>query len=174
VDRETPPSQERPTRTIAAEGDQPTKPAPPSEQDPVEPGTSAPDIMSRLPKSRPQRANQRRAAAARPAKSPATPRTRAGASTGQPARTAAKPPARSAAKGAQSAKRTTAARARTAPAPARRPAPARAAAAGTESAPGLPRLAWDGATEAAKLPLKVSGMLTLRALDAVARGLRGR
>jgi hypothetical protein len=31
----------------------------------------------------------------------------------------------------------------------------------------------DGAVEAAKLPLKVGGRLTLRALDAVARGLRG-
>ena len=41
------------------------------------------------------------------------------------------------------------------------------------SAPGLPRLAVDGAVEAAKLPLKVGGRLTLRALDAVARGLRG-
>jgi hypothetical protein len=36
------------------------------------------------------------------------------------------------------------------------------------------RLAVDGATEAVKLPLKVSGRLTLRALDAVARGLRRR
>jgi hypothetical protein len=30
----------------------------------------------------------------------------------------------------------------------------------------------DGAVEAAKLPLKVGGRLTLRALDAVARSLR--
>ena len=40
-------------------------------------------------------------------------------------------------------------------------------------APSLPRLAVDGAVEAAKLPLRVGGRLTLRALDAVARGLRG-
>ena len=40
-------------------------------------------------------------------------------------------------------------------------------------APSLPRLAVDGAVEAAKLPLRVGGRLTLRALDAIARGLRG-
>jgi hypothetical protein len=51
--------------------------------------------------------------------------------------------------------------------PARRPAQ-------TSKAPGLPRLAVDGALEAAKLPLRVGGRLTLRALDAAARGLRGR
>jgi hypothetical protein len=44
----------------------------------------------------------------------------------------------------------------------------------TGKAPGLPRLAVDGAVEAAKLPLRVGGRLTLRALDAAARGLRGR
>lgn len=38
--------------------------------------------------------------------------------------------------------------------------------------PSLPRLAVDGAVEAAKLPLRVGGRLTLRALDAIARGLR--
>jgi len=40
-------------------------------------------------------------------------------------------------------------------------------------APSLPRLAVDGAVEAAKLPLRIGGRLTLRALDAIARGLRG-
>ena len=44
----------------------------------------------------------------------------------------------------------------------------------TSNAPGLPRLAVDGAIEAAKLPLRVGGRLTLRALDAAARSLRGR
>ena len=43
----------------------------------------------------------------------------------------------------------------------------------SEPAPGLPRLALDGAVEAAKYPLKVGAGITFRALDAVARGLRG-
>jgi len=43
-----------------------------------------------------------------------------------------------------------------------------------EHAPGLPRLALDGAIEAAKLPVKVGANLTFRALDAVTKGLRGR
>jgi len=51
--------------------------------------------------------------------------------------------------------------------PPQRPFPA------SEPAPGLPRLALDGAVEAAKYPLKVGADITLRALDAVARGLRG-
>jgi len=119
-------------------------------------GTTAPDIMSRLPKSRPQRASQRRrgpvgaAAKTTPARTPA-----ASAKTSRAKRPAA--------------------------AAARRPAPARATtgppaprAVQSREAPSLPRLAIDGATEAAKLPLKVGGRLTLRALDAVARGLRRR
>lgn len=113
------------------------------------PATSAPDIMSRLPKSRPQRSSQRRrapvgaAAKSTSGRSPSTPK--------RPVSTGARRPA--------------AARAAT---------PARPPAAQSRSAPGLPRLAIDGATEAVKLPLKVSGRLTLRALDAVARGLRRR
>jgi hypothetical protein len=43
----------------------------------------------------------------------------------------------------------------------------------SEPAPGLPRLALDGAVEAAKYPLKVGAGLTFKALDAIARGLRG-
>jgi hypothetical protein len=43
-----------------------------------------------------------------------------------------------------------------------------------EDAPGLPRLAVDGAIEAAKLPIKVGANITFRALDAVTKGLRGR
>jgi hypothetical protein len=53
------------------------------------------------------------------------------------------------------------------------PAPATARREQGNGAPSLPRLAVDGAVEAAKLPLRVGGRLTLRALDAVARGLRG-
>jgi hypothetical protein len=44
----------------------------------------------------------------------------------------------------------------------------------SEHAPGLPRLALDGAIEAAKLPIKVGANLTFRALDAVAKNLRRR
>ena len=120
-------------------------------------GTSAPDIMSRLPKSRPQRASQRRRApVAETAKTPAAKATAA--------RTTAAP-----AKASARAKRPAG----------RRPVPSGPAvsappATTKKDAPGLPRLAIDGATEAVKLPLKVSGRLTLKALDAVARGLRRR
>lgn len=114
--------------------------------------TSAPDIMSRLPKSRPQRASQRRrsttAAAAKTSAQPTAP-TRKPATAKRPASTAKRPAATSA----------------------QTPRPAAAREGG---APGLPRLAVDGAAEAVKLPLKVGGRLTLRALDAVARGLRRR
>ena len=43
-----------------------------------------------------------------------------------------------------------------------------------EGAPGLPRLALDGAIEAAKLPVKVGAKITFRALEAVADALRRR
>jgi hypothetical protein len=125
----------------------------------ADPAKSTPDIMSRLPKTRPQRASDRRRAPAR--------RT--------PARTAttSRPP-----KAATAAKRAATPRPRTTTgavsAPIGKPAPGPRAAAPQERPPSLPRLAIDGATEAAKLPLKVSGRLTLKALDAVARGLRGR
>jgi hypothetical protein len=112
------------------------------------PATSAPDIMSRLPKSRPQHSSQRRRAPVGAAKSTSG---RSPSAPKRPVSTGARRPA------------------------AARPAtPARPPAAQSRSAPGLPRLAIDGATEAVKLPLKVSGRLTLRALDAVARGLRRR
>jgi hypothetical protein len=121
-------------------------------------GTSAPDIMSRLPKTRPQRASERRRTTA--AEAP----KRSGSSSA-----ARKPPT--------AAKRTAAApRKRAAAAPVAAGSPPRVAAAKTGSsqseAASLPRLAVDGATEAVKLPLKVGGRLTLRALDAVARSLR--
>lgn len=41
-----------------------------------------------------------------------------------------------------------------------------------EAAPGLPRLALDGAIEAAKMPVKVGANVTFRALDALIKGLR--
>ena len=44
----------------------------------------------------------------------------------------------------------------------------------SEEAPGLSRLAIDGALEAAKLPIKVGANITFRALDALTKGLRGR
>jgi hypothetical protein len=43
-----------------------------------------------------------------------------------------------------------------------------------EDAPGLPRLALDGAIEAIKLPVKVGANLTFRGIDAVTKGLRRR
>ena len=173
MESENPPSQESSTRTVAAGKDEKTSGSKPSAagQAADTPKTSAPDIMSKLPKSRPQRANARRAAAGRgTAKSAPRARTAAGASP--PAAAQAKRTPRAAKSAAQAPKRATAARARTAAAPA--PPAATKSRTGAEAAPSLPRLAWDGATEAAKLPLKVSGRLTLRALDAVARGLRGR
>ena len=126
------------------------------------PATTAPDIMSRLPKSRPQRANQRRGATTRAAAK--SPRARATAASPKTTAAAKRPVA------AASRRATTpsASAASPAQAPARRPAPP------AQGAPGLPRLALDGAAEAVMLPLKVSGRLTLRALDAVARGLRRR
>jgi hypothetical protein len=42
------------------------------------------------------------------------------------------------------------------------------------AAPGLPRLALDGAIEAAKLPVKVGVNITFRALDALTQSLRRR
>ena len=61
--------------------------------------------------------------------------------------------------------------------PPQKPPPASAAPtrpATVEGAPGLPRLALEGAIEAAKLPVKVGANITFRALDAVADALRRR
>jgi hypothetical protein len=44
----------------------------------------------------------------------------------------------------------------------------------SKEAPGLPRLALDGAIEAAKLPIKVGANITFQALDAVTKSLRRR
>jgi len=140
-----------PGRSDSQEGrpeEQPHEPVPGTGAEP------APDepIMARLPKSRPKRTSPVRERAAKP--------------------------------------RAAAARARTAKAPARParprrpspPSPERAPANGRdpgvfgpgEDAPGLPRLALDGAIEAVKLPIKVGANLTFRALDAVTKGLRRR
>jgi hypothetical protein len=146
-----------------------------------DPGARADVIMSKLPRTRPQRVTERRhreqARQARqsPRSSPAapdvpkepSPAPRGAKRPSPQRRTAARPKPR-----AGTARRrppaavpvTQAAKARK---PARRPAEA-------GDAPGLPRLALDGAVEAAKLPLRVGGRLTLRALDAAARSLRGR
>lgn len=146
------------TRTVPAkDGQSKPKPAPSSKKEApvVPPATSAPDIMSRLPKTRPQRASDRRRAATTGAAKSVTGSSRKPSTT--PKRPAAAPRKRAAAAATRAAT----------------PAPtAPKAAPGGSGAPSLPRLAVDGAAEAVKLPLKVGGRLTLRALDAVARGLR--
>jgi hypothetical protein len=157
--------------------------------------------MSKLPRTRPQHVTDRRrreqareaAAEDRPTplrsqKTQPAPRAttrakpRAPATPGKPraSATAAKPRASAAARPKRprqakpAARRTPAPRVR-APAPTEsappQPAASRSRADGN-GAPSLPRLAVDGAVEAAKLPLRVGGRLTLRALDAIARGLR--
>ncbi len=153
--RATPPTTESKSKAAAAKPQADRNRA--TEGGHGEPATTAPDIMSRLPKTRPQRVNQRRRGTAAKDASRATTASGATRSARQ------KPsPKRSA---ATTERRPAVARPRTR---ARPPAP------GGGSAPGLPRLAVDGAAEALKLPLKVSGRLTLKALDAVARGLRRR
>jgi len=122
-------------------------------------GTTAPDIMSRLPKTRPQRTSQRRRASS----GGATPKS--GAPKSGARATAASPKPATSKRPVSTPPRRTAATSAQAPKP---------SASGRQSAPGLPRLALDGAAEAVKLPLKVGGRLTLRALDGIARGLRRR
>ncbi len=165
MDREHQPSQPPgSTRTAPAKDAQPRpNPAPGPEEAAVPPATTAPDIMSRLPKTRPQRANDRRRTATGGAKASAT-------SSSRKPSAAAKRPAAAPRKRAPAAATRAAASAST-PAASTPPAGTKASR-GAGAAPSLPRLAVDGATEAVKLPLKVGGRLTLRALDAVARGLR--
>lgn len=163
MDQDQPPHDSG-TRT-APSGEEVTSQSPPSSEtrqpDAKPAPTSAPDIMSKLPKTRPQRSSDRRRAAARatpPRRSTTARRTTARKATTTPKRAPAPRP------------RTTTGAARVTG----RKAPSQVQPAPTvERAPSLPRLAFDGAAEAVKLPLKVSGRLTLRALDAVARGLRG-
>jgi hypothetical protein len=159
---------------------------------PEQPGAQTDVIMSRLPRTRPQRVTGRRrreparseatqAATARAAGTQATgPAPRTQKRTARPKTSAAtaapavKPkPGATAAAPAPSPSTSSARRRSAAPAArtASRPEPARRTPT-TGGAASLPRLAADGAVEAAKLPLKVGGRLTLRALEAVARSLR--
>lgn len=152
---------------------------------PEQPTVQADAIMSRLPRTRPQRVTGRRvrhqASAGQTAAAVSTPRPPKPASSRTKSRTtAAKKGAAAAPKRASSparARPATAKRAarRRTPAPAAQPARRQQPPSPTPvtgGAASLPRLAVDGAVEAAKLPLKVGGRLTLRALEAVARGLR--
>jgi hypothetical protein len=139
-------------------------------------------IMSRLPRTRPQRVTGRRrrepapgeatavvSTARAPKRAAARTKSRAPATTGP----AAGPKKAPAAARATAPAGSRAPRRRTAP-PAAMPAARRPGTPTpvTGGAASLPRLAVDGAVEAAKLPLKVGGRLTLRALEAVARSLR--
>ena len=112
--------------TNSEPGQESARPEPPDEQ-----------IMSKLPRSRPQRDTTRRKTA----------RPRASGSG-----TRSRPSAPSAARDTSALDPAVFGRG--------------------ESAPGLPRLALDGAIEAAKLPVKVGANVTIRALDAVIKGLR--
>jgi hypothetical protein len=145
-------------------------------------GTDA--IMSKLPRTRPQRVTGRRhreQARQAPRSSPeapdatqeSAPTPRGAKRTTPPRRTAARPKSRAGTPptGRPARRRSTAALPVTEAAKPRDPGRRRAE---TGDAPGLPRLAVDGAVEAVKLPLRVGGRLTLRALDAAARSLRGR
>jgi hypothetical protein len=160
---------------------------------PEQPGKQTDVIMSRLPRTRPQRVTGRRrreparseatqAATARAAGTQATtgPAPRTQKRTARPKTSAATAaPAVQPKRGATAAApapspSTSSARRRTAAPAAQtasRPEPTRRTPT-TGGAASLPRLAADGAVEAAKLPLKVGGRLTLRALEAVARSLR--
>ena len=151
--------QETGTPTISATDDQQSQEGPVSEQKPAEKPEATPDIMSKLPKTRPQRASDRRRAS-RPTASTAA-AAEPSTATGRAA-----PPRPARAK----ATTTNAKRATSTP----RSRPSASAPEPEQTSRSLPRVAIDGATEAAKLPLKVGGRLTLRGLDAIARGLRGR
>jgi hypothetical protein len=140
------------------------EPLPPEAAEPLPPAAAEtpaePDIMERLPRSRPKPKTPRRA----PARAKSAPARRAAPK----ARGTARP--RAGTRTASAAPRT---RAHTgAPPVANGVDPAILARA--ESAPGLPRLALDGAIEAAKLPIKVGTNITFRALDAVTKSLRRR
>jgi hypothetical protein len=154
-----------------------TEPTGPPE--PAEPLVPEPDpsmrtdaIMSKLPHTRPQRVTGRRhREQARQAPRPS--RAAPGASQeASPTRSAKRTPAQRSAAARPKPRAGTAAAVPVTQAPTSRDPARRRGEAG--NAPGLPRLAVDGAIEAAKLPLRVGGRLTLRALDAAARSLRGR
>lgn len=141
-------------------------------------------IMSKLPRTRPQRVTGRRhreQARQAPRSSPqapdvpqeSSPTPRGAKRTTPQRRTTARPKSRAGTPptGRPPRRRPTAEVPVTQAAKPRDPARRGAE---TSNAPGLPRLAVDGAVEAVKLPLRVGGRLTLRALDAAARSLRGR
>jgi hypothetical protein len=134
--------------------------APPSE------GNSGEQIMERLPRTRPKRETPRSRAARTRAGggAPKAPRAKTGAAR-QATGSATRPRSRS---------RPPAPRKAATP-PARKHTEMDPTVFGpSEHAPGLPRLALDGAIEAAKLPIKVGANITFRALDAVTKSLRGR
>jgi hypothetical protein len=150
----------------------------------LDPNARTDMIMSKLPRTRPQRVTGRRhreQARQAPRSSPeapgllreeGSPTPRGGKRPTPQRRTAARPKSRTdTTPSGRPARRTAAEVPVTQAAKPRDPGRPRAK---TGSAPGLPRLAVDGAVEAVKLPLRVGGRLTLRALDAAARSLRGR
>jgi hypothetical protein len=133
---------------------------------PEQPGVQTDVIMSRLPRTRPQRVTGRRRR--EPARGEGTQATGPAPRSQKRSTAGPKTSAAAAAPTVKPKRRATAApAARTTP----RTEPARRTPT-TGGAASLPRLAVDGAVEAAKLPLKVGGRLTLRALEAVARSLR--
>jgi hypothetical protein len=143
---------------------------------PEQPVVQTDVIMSRLPRTRPQRVTgRRRREPARGEGTQAAPARAAGTqATGPAPRTQKRTTARPKTSAATAAPRVKPKRSATA-APTARTAPRTEPARRTPTTGGaasLPRLAVDGAVEAAKLPLKVGGRLTLRALEAVARSLR--
>jgi len=129
------------------------------------------EIMSSLPRSRPQRDAPRRKPARTRAtgkSKPSASRRRTPASTASRARSSGAPDAASGPRPRASAQK-----AAVPPRPQHGESDV-ATARQAERAPGLPRLALDGAIEAAKLPIRVGANITFRALDAVTKGLRGR
>jgi hypothetical protein len=144
---------EKSAETVAQGGESPSE------------SNSGEQIMGGLPRSRPKRQTPRsKSARTRTGGAPKAPRAKAGARR-QATGSAARPRSRS----------RTAASTKAATSPGRERSDRDPAVFGaSEHAPGLPRLALDGAIEAAKLPIKVGANITLRALDAVAKSLRGR
>jgi hypothetical protein len=122
---------------------------------------AAEPIMARLPRSRPKRDTPRRKTArSRAAGSSKAPRSRRATGSSSAA--------------ARTRSRTAAARKTGIGAGTDRSGGDPAVFGAPEDAPGLPRLALDGAIEAAKLPVKVGANITFRALDAVTKSLRRR
>jgi hypothetical protein len=150
-----------PEQEESAPAPQVTPPVP-SPDPPVEGAGGEPDQsrMAPLQPSRPKRETAQRKPARPRAKAAAAPRTRRAAG---PATTAARTRSRSAAPRKKTIDRRASAKTVDRGADHRR-----------EEARSLPQLALDGAVEAAKLPVKVSANITIRALDAVTKSLRRR